>query len=349
MDYKNAGVNIQRSDEVKKEIARLVRLTYNKDVLAGVGSFGAMYDSGPFVLVASIDGAGTKIVIAKEMNSLEVIGRDLVNHSINDILCQGATTPLFFMDYIAQGKLDGQEIEDLITGMVFSCKEAGIIALIGGETAQMPGIYKEGMLDTVGVIIGKVERNKIIDGSKIKPGDMIIGLPSSGPHTNGYSLIRKIFSEKLGWSPYFWSFWIEELGGRLGKALLKPHRSYLQSVSLLLNQFEIHGIAHITGGGLAGNIVRVLPEGCQAQIRLGSWPVLPIFRYIQKEGRVSNEEMYQVFNMGIGMVLIVSREISTEIYKFLWDNNELCYFIGEIFAGEKEVIFLSRKFQMCCV
>lgn len=353
-EYQETGVDIQGSNAVKKEIGKLAQTTYDKNVLAGVGSFGAMYDLTEIkkncrkpVLVQSMDGVGTKLVIAKAMNSLSVCGRDLVNHCINDIL---PAKPIIFMDYIAQDRLREEEILQIIKGMISACREAGI-SLIGGETAQMPGTYKEGQFDIAGVMTGIIEKDQIIDGSKIKPGDKIIGLPSTGLHTNGYSLIRKIFfsqpaetssegEEEKGWSPYFC---FKELGDQIGRILLQPHRSYLWPISLLLNnRCKIHGIAHITGGGLPDNIARILPENYQAQIRLGSWPISSIFPFIQREGHISIEEMYQVFNMGIGIVLIVSRETSKKIHKILWENKEACYTIGEITQGEEGVKFYSK-------
>lgn len=332
MKYKEAGVDILGSNQVLKEIKELAGSTYDKNVLAGIGPFGAMYDLSEIkeykqpILVQSIDGVGTKLRLAKKMNVhfLFGIGMDIVNHCLNDILCQGAK-PLTFLDYIAQDRLRKEEIVELLRGMAFACKPAKI-SLIGGEIAQMPGIYQKEELDVVGQIIGIVERERVIDGSEVKPGDKIIGLLSSGPHTNGYSLIRKIIKKKK-YSLY--SFW-PELGGLLGQALLAVHKSYLKSVSLVLDQFEVHGICHITGGGLIDNIARVLPEGCQVQIHLGSWPVLPIFHFIHREGGISVKEMHQVFNMGIGMVLIVSRENFKAVRGLFWENREPCYIIGEI-------------------
>lgn len=344
MKYKQAGVDITEASVIKKKIKEIAEKTYNKKVLAGVGPFGALYDlGGGKVLVSSTDGVGTKIEIAKAMGFYRSSGIDIVNHCVNDILCQGAK-PLFFLDYIAQDRLRDTEVIQIIEGMASACLEAKI-PLIGGELAQMPDIYLEGKSDIAGTIIGLVGKKQVINGAKIRPGDKIIGLPSTGPHTNGYSLIRKIFSEKFNWLPnHFWHLRIEELDCRLGDAVLQPHRSYLKPVSLLLkNRFEIHGIAHITGGGLPGNIIRILPGNCQAWIRPGSWPVPPIFQYIQKQGEVSSREMYQVFNMGVGMVLIVSRETSEEIHKFLWADNEPRYFIGEIVKGKKEVKLVFKN------
>jgi len=340
MDYKKAGVDILGSTRVKQEIARLAATTYNKNVLGGIGHFGAMYDLGKGeVLVTSVDGVGTKLGIAQKMGDCQVIGADLVNHGVNDISCLGAA-PLFFLDYLGQEKLNQRETLQIIQGMVSACQEARI-PLIGGESAQLPDVYLKGKAEAVGFIAGIVSKEKIIDGSKIKAGDKIIGLPSLGLHTNGYSLVRKIFSdsEKFNWLPnHFWHLRVDELGESLGQALLKPHKSYLKSLSLLFSKpVDIHGIAHITGGGIAGNVVRILPDGCQARIRLGTWPALPIFQYIQKEGGLSDEEMYRVFNMGIGMVLIVSRETSGMVSHFLWNSLQPRYTIGEVIKGKKGV------------
>jgi len=341
--YKETGVDIQGSDEVVKEIKRLAENTYSKNVLAGVGLFAAMYDLSAIkayrqpVFALSVDGVGTKPVVAKMMSSLRTCGIDLVNHCINDVLCQGAK-PIIFMDYIAQDRLRKEEIVELVGGMSLACKEAGI-SLVGGETAQMPAVFKEEELDLVGFMVGLVEKDDLIDGSKIEPGDILIGLPSNGLHTNGYSLVRDIFFEEKGGSPYFW---FKELGGQLGRILLQPHKSYLQPLSLLFrNHLEVSGIAHITGGGLPGNIPRILPEGCQAQIRLRSWPVLPIFQFIQKQGKVPLKEMYQVFNMGIGMVLVVPPRVSLQIYRLFDDYKIPFYVIGAVNWGKKGVTFYT--------
>lgn len=366
--YQRSGVNIQGSGEVKKVIKKLAETTYHSQVLAGVGPFGALYSlGGQKVLVISTDGIGTKLEIARALGNFRLIGVDIVNHCINDILCSGAK-PLFFVDYIAQDKLRAEQAIQLVEGMVSACLEAEI-PLIGGELAQMPGIYLEGESDVVGTILGLVKKDQIIDGSKIEPGDKIIGLSSTGLHTNGFSLIREIFSEKFSWLPrHFWHLRIEELNSRLSDAVFQPHKSYLKPVSRLLNKrFEIHphtkrthtpsldtksantrygvgihGMAHITGGGLPGNIVRILPNGCQAQIRLESWPVPAIFQYIQKQGNISTKEMYQVFNMGIGLVLIVPRETSGGIERILWANSQPCYLMGKIVKGKRRVEFVSQ-------
>jgi len=338
LTYKDAGVDIEEAGKSVRRIKELAKTTYSSNVMAGIGPFGAIYDFKEIllkylhpVLVFSVDGVGTKIEIARTMNSLGSIGTDIVNHCINDILCQGAK-PLVFLDYIAQHKLCRNEIEEIIQGMTAACREAEI-SLIGGETAQLQGLLKRNCSDVVGFIAGIVEKNKIIDGHFIEPGDKILGLVSSGLHTNGYSLLGKIFSSR-------------ELKEELGETLLTPHRSYFGPLSVLFNErdelgfyFNIHGIAHITGGGLKENIGRILPEGCRAEIRLGSWPILPIFQLIRQRGKITTEEMFRVFNMGIGLVLIVSRLEVSALYKILWQNAQPAYLLGEIKQGEKEVIF----------
>ena len=345
MNYLQCGVDIEGSNAVIRKIKQLASITYNPNVRLGVDLFGAVYNLKKYrrpILVSSVDGVGTKLMIAKELGKLEVCGRDLVNHCINDILCQGAK-PLFFMDYIAQDCLRNEEIIQLVRGMVSACQEAGI-ALIGGETAQMPGIYVSGQLDVVGFIVGVVEEGKLIDGSAIKPGDVILGLPSTGLHTNGYSLARKILSSKFGWSPYYLLFWIEDLQERLGTALLKEHKSYLKPITSLLEAgIKIHGLAHITGGGIVGNILRILPPNCTAFIRWRSWPVLPIFQFLQREGRIPTSEMYRVFNMGIGMILVTPQNQIDGIFELFTSQKEPVYVIGEIKAGTKRVKFYTKE------
>lgn len=340
-DYKEAGVDLDAVRNLKKEIAKIAKETYNSQVLAGVGPFGSMFDLGHSqVLVVTVDGVGTKLKLAQMMNSAMTCGKDLVNHCINDILCQGAK-PIFFLDYVAQDRLRPHEVLAIIEGMALACKEAGI-PLIGGETSQMPRIYQDGQSDLVGFMAGSAEKHKIIDGHLIRAGDKILGLASRGLHTNGYSLVNKLL-ERNQWSPYFY---FKELNGQLGRVLLAVHKSYLKPIKMILDHrdklgfyFVIHGIAHITGGGIRENIERILPENCQAKISLGSWPVLPIFQFIQKEGEISDKEMYRVFNMGIGMVLVVSAIEAQEIYDLFQGIGEPVYEIGEVIAGTRSVIF----------
>ncbi len=299
--YTKAGVNIETAARVKKQIAKIARITFGHQVLSGVGFFGGLFELKGYrqpVLVSSVDGVGTKLKIASAMTKHNTIGIDLVNHCVNDILTCGAA-PLFFLDYIAMGRLVPERIVAIAQGLARACGENGC-ALIGGETAEMPGLYAGEDYDLVGFIIGVVEKEKIIQGKLIAPGDSIIGMPSSGLHTNGYSLVRKIFGEtKETLSEYY-----SELGCTLGEALLEPHRSYYHELKSLLSL--VKGLAHITGGGLIGNVPRVLPSGLSARFNGQSWAVPPIFGLIQERGKVSRLEMYRVFNMGIGMVVICS-------------------------------------------
>lgn len=351
MDYKSAGVDIAGSSEMVAKIKELAKPTYNQNVLAGVGPFGAIYELDEIALVSTVDGVGTKLIVAQEAESsvlypLTVCGQDIVNHCINDILCQGAE-PLFFMDYIAQDRLRSEEIYELIAGMTAACSAARI-PLIGGETAQMSDVLMPGRADVVGFMVGAVKKTNIIDGSRIRPGDVLLGLPSTGLHTNGYTLVRKIFADpkrpkNLKKPPECWNQLAPELGKTIGEALLQPHRSYLDVVRpLLAAGISIHGIAHITGGGLPDNVCRVLPKNCSARIRLRSWPVLPIFQYIQKLGDIPSKEMYRVFNMGVGMVLIVAPLDAPQVFHELNNIDESCYLIGEVVSGRQGVRFYER-------
>jgi phosphoribosylformylglycinamidine cyclo-ligase len=302
--YSASGVDINAGNKAVELMSAAVRSTYGPEVLLGIGAFGGLFDVSRLkqmeapVLVASTDGVGTKTMVAAAMGSYASIGQDIVNHCINDILVQGAE-PLFFLDYIASPKLDPQVIATVVGGVSAACREAGC-ALLGGETAEMPGVYQPGELDLAGTIIGLVERAEIIDGSSIVPGDVLLGLPSSGPHTNGYSLIRRIF-DRAAYGRY-----ADRLGRPLGEALVEPHRSYLPHVRALREAVTIKGLAHITGGGFVDNIPRILPEGCGVALERGAWQVPPLFQLIEQEGQVDHDEMYRVFNMGMGMVVIVA-------------------------------------------
>jgi phosphoribosylformylglycinamidine cyclo-ligase len=302
-------------------------------VLAGIGAFGGLFDASALksmehpVLVASTDGVGTKTKVAAKLNRWDSIGQDLVNHCINDILVQGAQ-PLFFQDYVASSKLHPEQIAAIVSGVANGCREAGC-ALLGGETAEMPGVYETGEIDLAGTIIGLVERDKVIDGSYIQAGDAILGLPSTGLHTNGFSLARRVL-DSLDWKRVQ-----PELSEAIGEALLKIHRSYLQPVKQLWAAgIDIHGMAHITGGGFQDNLPRMLPENVGAVIERGTWPELPIFKLIQAQGQIADDEMFHVFNMGIGMLVIVPAEQVASAQKTL--NNDV-YPIGEIVAGSREV------------
>lgn len=305
--YELAGVNIDASNRAKTLMTAAVKSTYGKEVLSGIGAFGGLFDASALkgmespVLVASTDGVGTKTKVAARLNRWESIGYDLVNHSINDILVQGAR-PLFFLDYVASSQVQPEQIAAVVAGVAAACKEAGC-ALLGGETAEMPGVYLPGEIDLAGTIIGVVERSQIIDGSRIQSGDVIVGFPSTGLHTNGYSLARRVL-DALDWSTE-----MPELGGTIGDALLTVHRSYIPAVEQLQSAgVDIKGLAHITGGGLIENPPRIFPEGIGAVIHRGTWKELEIFGLIQELGNVSDAEMFRVFNMGLGMIAVISRE-----------------------------------------
>jgi phosphoribosylformylglycinamidine cyclo-ligase len=326
--YALAGVDISLANKVKKIIARQARTTSRPEVI-GSEFFGSMFQLKGYdepVLVSSTDGVGTKLKIASLLDKHDTVGMDIVNHCVNDIFCCGAE-PLFFLDYIAMGKLRPEQIEAVISGIVQACRETGC-SLIGGETAEMPGIYSQGTYDLVGFIVGAVGKKNIIDGSSIAPDDVILGLPSSGLHTNGYSLARKVFG--IDDNPACLNKFYPELGKSLGEELLQVHRCYYPQLKPALP--FIKGIAHITGGGFIGNIPRILPEGVAAHIKKHSWDILPIFKLIQKKGDVDETEMYRVFNMGIGMTVICSHQQTAKIISILPQTKV----IGEIIKRETE-------------
>ncbi len=333
--YRKAGVDIDAAGAALGRAKKFIKSTFNKNTATGIGSFGGVYRiSKGKMLVASTDGVGTKLIIARELGIHTTVGRDIVNHCTNDILVMGAR-PLFFLDYFGTGKLEGKVLIDVINGLSKACRENGCV-LIGGETAEMPGLYKAGDYDLVGTIIGEINNNRIITGEKVKPGDVIFGLGSAGLHTNGYSLARRIFKKnKISYRKYF-----KELKGPLYKAVLKPHKSYLKSVFPAIQKYfpYIHGIAHLTGGGFYDNINRVLPGNCDAVCRQGAWPVLPVFELIQKLGNVGWREMHRVFNMGIGMTVIVDMKKAREINGFLRKKGEKVYEIGLVVPGKGRVI-----------
>jgi phosphoribosylformylglycinamidine cyclo-ligase len=314
--YARAGVDVDLGNVVKRRIQARVKTTHGPEVLGKVGGFGGLFApnfSGMRepVLVASVDGVGTKLKVAFAMNRHDTVGADLVNHCVNDIAVLGAR-PLFFLDYIGAEKLEPRVFDQLLAGFTKACRAAGC-ALIGGETAQMPGMYRKGEYDLAGCIVGVVDRTKLIDGSKIKPGHIILGLPSNGLHTNGYSLARKILFERLRLKP---SSKLPGVKHSLGDELLRVHRNY-QPLLAKLPAGMIHGLAHITGGGLIDNLPRVLPENCDALIETKSWRVPPLFEFLAEKGKVDREEMYQVFNMGIGMVAIVAPKDSEKAARLL--------------------------------
>jgi phosphoribosylformylglycinamidine cyclo-ligase len=338
LTYAAAGVDISRTTDALERVKPLIRATFTPQVATDVGTFGAMYSLAGIaeqdsLLVMSTDSVGTKVMVASMMGRHNTVGRDLVAHCANDILVQGAR-PLFFLDYIAADQLSGDFVAQVIEGLAEGCKEAGC-ALIGGEMAELPATYLEGQYDLVGFIVGAVRRGRAITGDSIRPGDVLLGLASNGLHTNGYSLARKVFFELAGWEvgrP------VPEFGQTLGEELLRVHRCYCPSVLPLLEEVEVKGMAHITGGGLPDNVVRCLPEGCQAVIEKGSWPVPAVFELIQKMGGVEEGEMFHVFNMGIGLVLVVAEERAEEAASRLEKRGETVYRIGKVAAGEREVV-----------
>jgi phosphoribosylformylglycinamidine cyclo-ligase len=339
--YRDAGVDIDAANIAKAKIRRLARETFTSNVLTEIGSFGGMFRADfsrikEPVLVSSADGVGTKLRVAFMTGIHKTVGYDLVCHCVNDILVQGAK-PLFFLDYIASGKLIPETIASVIEGLARACKEAGCV-LIGGETAEMPGFYHDGEYDVAGFIVGVVDRHLIIDGSSIAPGNILIGLPSLGLHTNGYSLARKLFFEVAG---YKTDTKVAELGCTAAEELLKPHRSYLGALEGLLDSGSIKGLAHITGGGLLENIPRILPEGLSAQVDRGSWPVLPVFDLLARIGNVPMSDMYRTFNMGIGMVVIVSSEEAARVKSHFDGLGEAHYEIGRIVGGSRDVMIVE--------
>jgi phosphoribosylformylglycinamidine cyclo-ligase len=326
--YKESGVDIEAGNEVVQRIKKSVRSTYTSNVIGDVGLFGAYYKA-KFkgyrepVLVSSVDGVGTKLKIAFAMNRHDTIGQDLVNHCVNDILTGGAK-PLYFMDYFATGKLVPDVAEKIISGFVKACKDNGC-ALIGGETAEMPGMYNEGEYDIAGTIVGIVERKKILNGKKVRKGDVMIGLPSTGLHTNGYSLARAVLLKKFSLTDE-----IAEIGGKLGDALLAVHRSYLNVVHPLLARFDLHAISHITGGGIEGNTSRVVPKKLKMKIDWKAWIRPALFSLIQREGSVPEEDMRKTFNLGVGLVLIVNKREADQLLRVLTKKNEKPFIVGEI-------------------
>ncbi|HEY7785783.1 MAG TPA: phosphoribosylformylglycinamidine cyclo-ligase [Pyrinomonadaceae bacterium] len=331
--YSDAGVDIDAADRATARIKELARQTFNERTLSEIGSFGGMFD-GAFpqlqqpVLVASADGVGTKLKIAFLTGIHNTVGRDLVNHCVNDILVQGAR-PLFFLDYIATGKLLPETVASIVEGITTGCRENGCV-LLGGETAEMPGFYAAGEYDIAGFIVGVVDRAKVIDGKSIVPGDVLLGLPSVGLHTNGYSFARKLLLETAG---YEVNTKLDSVGLTVGEALLQPHLSYLAPLDQLLDTGIIKGLAHITGGGLTDNIPRILPAGTAFEIRKGSWPVLPIYELMQQLGSVSESEMYRSFNMGVGMVIVCAADQVTTIKRHFESRGEQCYEIGQVIQG----------------
>jgi phosphoribosylformylglycinamidine cyclo-ligase len=334
MKYADAGVSIAVADDAKQRIRHLASKTFTPAVLGGIGGFGALFalDGRKWrepVLVSSADGVGTKLKIAMAMGVHSTIGGDLVNHCVNDVLVEGAE-PLFFLDYLAMGKLEPNVVEQLVEGMSRACRKAGC-ALIGGETAEMPGFYPPGEYDLAGFIVGVVERKKVLNGKAVKPGDTLLGLPSSGLHTNGYSLARKLVFDVAKLKP---ETYVAEVGNKIGAELLKPHLCYASAVKSLLAHGWVSAMAHITGGGIPGNLPRVLPSGVKAIIDLDAWPVPSIFKYLAKLGEIEPDELLQSFNMGIGMIVIVPAEFVKEAEADLKRRREKFFRIGRIERGD---------------
>jgi phosphoribosylformylglycinamidine cyclo-ligase len=337
--YASAGVDIDLGNRVKAGLPQLLAATHRREVLGKVGGFGGLFELDVRkyrqpVLVSSVDGVGTKLKLAFAMDRHDTIGQDLVNHCVNDVAVLGAE-PLFFLDYLGTGKLEPRIFRDIIKGFARACAENGC-ALIGGETAQMPGFYRAGEYDLSGTIVGVVEKSKMLTGKAIRPGDAVIGLASSGLHTNGYSLARQIFFEKMKLKP---ASRLPGLKKTLGAELLKPHLSYGPLIQALLRKFNlsaqaVKGLAHITGGGFVDNIPRVLPGNCNVVIRRDAWEMPPIFRLLQQNGGVPDEELYQVFNMGIGMAAVVSAEKAGEILRFIRAKKQKAWLIGEVVKGK---------------
>jgi phosphoribosylformylglycinamidine cyclo-ligase len=337
--YADAGVDISRANRTKQRIKYLAHKTFTRGVLSEIGGFGGLFavDKTKYtdpVLVSSVDGVGTKLKIAFEMDLHSTVGADLVNHCVNDIAVQGAA-PLFFMDYLATGTLDPAIAEKVVEGIADACKHNGC-ALIGGETAEMPGFYPDGEYDLAGFIVGVVEREKIITGKDVQIGDIILGLSSNGLHTNGYSLARKLLFEVARYSP---ETYVNEVKNKVGNELMRTHRSYWPVLKKLIDGQCVAALAHITGGGITENLPRVLPRGTAAAIELGSWPVLPIFEHLQQLGNVEQDEMLRTFNMGLGMLLVVPSAKFKKAQSVLDRVGEKAYTIGRIVKGERKVSY----------
>ena len=336
LSYKDSGVDIDAQDNALQEIRRLVKTTFTPGVVSDIGLFGGLFSLGEDddrILVSSADGVGTKLKIAMEMKRYDTIGQDLVNHCVNDILAQGAR-PLFFLDYYAAGRLVPQNLVEVVKGLSKACKENGC-ALVGGETAEMPGLYGGEDFDLAGFIVGLVSRKDLLPRN-VREGDVLIALPSDGLHTNGYSLARKLFFDKLGLKA---GDRVEELGGVIGEHLLKVHKSFLHAVNGLIGKDILHCIAHITGGGITDNLPRVLPENISAFVARGSWKIPAIFRFIEKEGKVDEEEMFRVFNMGVGLILSVDSGGAESVMAHLRSRGEKPFVIGRLDKGERGVIY----------
>jgi len=343
MTYADAGVDINAGAEAVDLMKRHVKRTFRPEVLTDLGGFGGLFalNAAKYqdpVLVSGTDGVGTKLMVAFMVDRHDTIGIDAVAMCVNDVLVQGAE-PLFFLDYLAVGKLVPERVADIVKGIAEGCCQAGC-ALIGGETAEMPGFYSPGEYDVAGFVVGVVDRVKIIDGSKITAGDMVIGLPSSGLHSNGYSLARKVLLEAGGWQV---GSFVKELGRTVGEEMLEPTRIYVRQILPLLEKYEIRGMAHITGGGLSENIPRILPAGCKVVLNPLAWPGKPVFSLIQKTGSIAVEEMNRTFNMGIGMVLVVPAAQAEAVMADLGSTGENAYLIGKVEQGQAVVEYRPEE------
>ena len=338
--YAAAGVDIDAQEKGLARVKRLAQSTFTPGVLSEIGSFGGLFRpdlagmSEP-VLVASADGVGTKLAVARLAGDYSSVGRDLVNHCVNDVLVQGAE-PLFFLDYVGAGVLEPGKMVELVAGVADGCRENGC-ALLGGETAEMPGFYQPGDYELVGFIVGLVDRPRLLDGSRVRSGDVLVGLPSSGLHTNGYSLARRIVIESAGLGVAEKAPWRKKR--TVGQELLEPHLSYLKPLRPLLGHAGLHGMAHVTGGGITDNLPRILPDGSHALIRVGSWPVPDLFHFLQEKGEVETEEMFRVFNMGIGMILAVDPAGLAEVLGLLRSVGQKSYLIGTVQPGGSGVVY----------
>lgn len=338
MTYSQAGVDITKGNKAVDLIKPIVKTTFRPEVVTDLGGFGGLFALNKDkyeepILISGTDGVGTKLKVAFDMGVHNTIGIDAVAMCVNDVLVNGAE-PLFFLDYLAVGKLEPEQVADIVSGVAEGCRQAGC-ALIGGETAEMPGFYTPGEYDVAGFTVGIVDKKKMIDGSKITAGDVVLGLPSSGLHSNGYSLARKVMFEKVGYKP---SDEVALLGTTVGEAMLKPTRIYVKTVLGILEKAEIKGMAHITGGGFIENIPRVLPENIDVVIEEGSWPVPPIFSLLESAGNIEKSEMYRTFNMGIGFVMICDQANAMKVFDYCQQIGEEVYMIGMVAEGEKKVI-----------
>lgn len=337
LTYASSGVDIEAADRAKESIKRLARSTFNASVVGDIGSFGGLFRP-PLgggrkpLLVASADGVGTKLKLAFLTGIHHTVGVDLVAHCTNDILVQGAT-PLFFLDYIATGRLDPGVVERVVAGLAEGCRQSGCV-LLGGETAEMPDFYAVGEYDLAGFIVGMVDEERVLGAERVRRGDILLGLASSGLHTNGYSLARKVFFEAAGLTV---ASFVPELGRTVGEELLTPHRNYLSVMKELLSWEHLHAMAHVTGGGIAGNLNRVLPGDCDGRIELNAWQPPPLFQFIQSRGGVQREEMFRAFNMGVGMILVVAAESVPEWIGKLGGDSGKCFRLGEIVEGSGRV------------